>query len=223
MNESPQTGSPLQQPDSLRSDTGSPMTVVGICPASGLPVKLRSEWINVYCSRPFRCTYKIIGDRIILFQGDGFSDFAGEKCAVDTGNRIMDEAFGPDTPCIMIQDWSKFQGASFRARKYFIDDIVRNRRLIGIIFCNGNEFQNMSVRMGIALKLIPYEGLIEKDYPAAIRRAVRILEAHGLNPAAGEENIGDAALPELKTLEASLPAAGITGGSSPWFAALPLR
>lgn len=178
------------------------MTIVGACPVTGLPVRVKPGWINVYCSRTFRCSYKIIGDRIILFQGDGFSDYAGEKVAVDMGNRFMNEAFGPDTPCIIIQDWTKFKGATFRARKYFIDDLIRNKRLLGIIFCNGNEFQNMSVRMGLALKILPYAGEIERDYPSAIKRAVKILENHGLAPAAPEAGRNGAPLLELKRLEA---------------------
>ncbi len=198
-----QTTSTTQSANSALSDPAGAMTVVGACPVTGLPVRARPEWINVYCSRTFRCSYKIIGDRIILIQGDGFSDFTGEKIAVDTGNRIMDQAFGPDAPCIMLQDWTKFRGAKFRARKYFIDDLVQNKRLIGLIFCNGTEFQNMSVRMGLSLKIIPYVGEIEKDYPAAIRRALKILEDHGLEPDTREAGSGGAPLLELKTLEAS--------------------
>ncbi len=153
----------------------------GTCPVTGLPIRQKSEWINVYCSKSFRCSYKIIGSQMILFLGDGLADYEGEKIAVDTGNRIIAECFPENTRYIMLQDWTRFQKATFKARQYFIDDMVRSERLMGAIFFNGTEYLKMSTKLGRSLNILPYKVRVENNYTAALQQAIKILQSNNFS------------------------------------------
>ena len=150
------------------------------CSISGLPIHQQHEWADVYCSDPFRCSYQIIGKHIIVFQGNGFADTDGEKKAVDFGNLVIADGIPAGQPYVMVQDWTRYRGASFKARKYFIEDLVNSDRLLAIIFCNSSPWQNLSIKLGRALHIISFSALIELDYPTAIQRALRILSEHNL-------------------------------------------
>lgn len=160
---------------------------VGTCPVTGLPIRQKPEWINVYCSKTFRCSYKIIGLNMILFLGDGLADYEGEKIAVDTGNSIIAECFPGNTRYIMLQDWTRFQKATFKARQYFIDGMVKSERLMGAIFFNGTEYLKMSTKLGRALNILPYTVHVENDYATALQQAIKILQSNNFS------------VPEIKT------------------------
>jgi diguanylate cyclase (GGDEF)-like protein/PAS domain S-box-containing protein len=168
---------------------------VGTCPVTGLPIRQKSEWINVYCSKTFRCSYKIIGSQMILFLGNGLADYEGEKIAVDTGNSIIAEFFPDNTRYIMLQDWTRFQKATFKARQYFIDDMVRSDRLMGAIFFNGTEYLKMSTKLGRALNILPYKVRVENDYTAALQQAIKILKSNNFSVPKIKPEIK----PEIKT------------------------
>ena len=144
-------------------------------------MQLRQEthWLDVRCSQSFRCSYLTAGRNIIIFQGDGFADFEGEVKSVNFGQAIIDNHLDPDKPFIMIQDWSRYRNASHKARKYFIDNLVKNKRLKGIVFCNTTPLQAASVSLGSALNVMGFQGWLEDDLSGALRRALSLLETAG--------------------------------------------
>lgn len=163
----------MNKDEEINVDGGAP---TGVCPVSGLPVIQKPQWRDVYCSESFSCSYTIIGESIIMYQGNGFSDFDAEKKSVDVGNIIISKFIAKDKPCVVLQDWSLYEGSTFQARKYFIDDMVRQKSLGGVIFFNTTQMQRLSIRMGQAMGIVSFQGFIEPDYKAAILRALEMLK-----------------------------------------------
>lgn len=145
------------------------------CPVSALPIIQKPQWRDVYCGETFSCSYTIIGDSIIMYQGKGFSDFEAEKKSVDVGNIIISKFLSETKPCVMLQDWQNYEGSTFRARKYFIDDLVKHKSLLGVVFFNTNQTQRMSIRLGQAMGIVNFNAWIEKNYKAAILRALELV------------------------------------------------
>ncbi len=147
----------------------------GYCPVSGLPVIQKPQWRDVYCSEAFSCSYTIIGDSIIMYQGHGFSDYEAEKKSVDVGNILISKFISTEKPFVVLQDWRDYQGSTFQARKYFIDDMVKQKNPLGVVFFNTTQMQRMSIRMGQAMGIVSFSAWIENDYQAAILRAQDLL------------------------------------------------
>ena len=132
---------------------------------------------------------------MILFLGDGLADYEGEKIAVDTGNLIIAECFPDNTRYLMRQDWTRFQKATFKARRYFIDDMVRSEQLMGSLVFNGTEYLKMGTKLCRALNILPYNVRVKNDYIAALQQAIKILKSNNFSvPKIKPDN-----KPEIKT------------------------
>ena len=158
-----------------KDELPDPAEHTGHCPVSGLPVIQKPQWCDVYCSEAFSCSYTIIGESIIMYQGNGFSDYEAEKKSVDVGNILISKFISAGKPFVVLQDWRRYEGSTFQARKYFIDDMIKQKNPLGVVFFNTTKMQRMSIRMGQAMGIVNFSAWIEKDYQSAILRAQELL------------------------------------------------
>ena len=93
------------------------------CPVTGLPIFRRPEWTDVDFGRDYKLTVGILGDRIILNQPSGYGTLYDIKNALRLMSQAAAEMNNGGLPYVHISDYSKLQNASFKARKYFIDNI----------------------------------------------------------------------------------------------------
>ncbi len=114
----------------------------------------KDEWKNVAFDGGFITSYQFIDSSILLLQGQGYSNLEAEKQAVLFGNNILEDHLAPGQKYVMIQDWSGYENSSSKARQFFIDSIVKDPRIKGLIFCNTTWTQAITIKLAKTLKII---------------------------------------------------------------------
>ncbi|MGL1890641.1 MAG: diguanylate cyclase [Spirochaetaceae bacterium] len=141
------------------------------CLITGLLIRQHEEWSNVIFSQSFSCEYKILGDKTIVIKGRGYADLEAETLAIAFGDEIVKTYMGSEY--LMIQDWGEYKNSSGKARNAFIQSIVTDSALNGIIFCNGTPSQEISVLLGQKLGILNKEIRICKTYNEAAMIGLR--------------------------------------------------
>jgi len=114
----------------------------------------KNEWTNVVFDNGFTTTYQLINSSILILQGHGYSNFKAEKQSVLFGDNILNEHLPSGQGYIMIQDWLGYENSSSKARQFFIDVIVKDRRIKGLIFCNTTWTQTITIKLAKTLKIL---------------------------------------------------------------------
>ncbi len=149
---------------------------INICPVTGFKIFQKPEWIYVNFDQQYRSTLSIINDRILLSRPSGYIRLDSIKNAVGLISQIVGEHFENKNRYVMIEDFTNLDGSSIRARQYFIEYLIKRKRLIGLIFYGASPFTKLSIRLGRRFNLVKYNIQIVDDYPEAIRLAVQILD-----------------------------------------------
>ncbi len=153
-----------------------------------MPVFLeKNEWKKVRFDDRFSVSYKLVNHCILLIQGHGYSDYEAEKRAVLFGKTIVAELIPENHNYVMIQDWTHYKNSSSKARQYFIDSVVRDTRLAGVVFCHLNWSQAMTIRMAKALNILKFRMEIQPTRNQAVDAAMAMLAPV---PAKGCESSG---------------------------------
>lgn len=142
----------------------------------------KDEWKDVLFDGGFKTSYQFINTAVLVIQGDGYSNLEAEKQSVGFGNAILDDHLAPGQGYVMIQDWRRYKNSSSEARQYFIDSIVRDDRLRGIVFCNTSWSQTITINIAKTLKILKLSAHICQSLPEAVDMAEELLAAD----AAGE-------------------------------------
>ncbi len=83
---------------------------------TGLPVIRRPEWCNVSFGQKFQADFTVLGENILISRPFGDVDLKNARQAFDLGYQIIRQYIAEDTPYILIEDYSRFHGASLDAR-----------------------------------------------------------------------------------------------------------
>ncbi|MBU3915132.1 PAS domain S-box protein, partial [bacterium] len=142
-----------------------------ICPETGLSLIQRPEWIDVRCSDTFRITAKILDKSILVMIVKGFATLEGQKKSFELKNRIITEFFPGNHDYVIILDWTMVKGSSHRARQLFLANLVKQQPL-AIVFCLATRKQGYVPRISRAIKLLPYDLEICRNYQEAVQTAV---------------------------------------------------
>ncbi|HNY15962.1 MAG TPA: sensor domain-containing diguanylate cyclase [Treponemataceae bacterium] len=134
------------------------------------------EWERVVFSPKFSCSYALLGDRVLVVRGHGFSTEDTERASLAFGERILDANVSPDKSYVIIQDWCDYRNSTAEARKLFMDFVIGNRRLALLIFCNCTFTQSLSIKLGRALGFLRTSVLVCQSYHAAKSAAFGFLE-----------------------------------------------
>ena len=145
-----------------------------ICPVSGLPIIQKPEWINVSFDKDFHITFSILGGSVLLVQVSGRATLHGLKHAAMFLSKIETEVITKDR-FIRIEEWSNIKGVSREARRYYIDYIKNQKRLLGLIFCGLSPMLKTGVKLGKRFNILKFNVHIVDDYSDAVRLAKKIL------------------------------------------------
>lgn len=135
------------------------------------------EWERVVFSPKFSCSYALLGDRVLVVRGHGFSTEETERASLAFGDRILDANVSPEKSYVMIQDWRDYRNSTAEARKLFMDFVIGNRRLTLLIFCNCTFTQSLSIKLGRALGFLRTSVHVCHSYRAAKSAAFDFLES----------------------------------------------
>jgi len=144
------------------------------CPVTGLRVLRRPEWTDVSFGKDYKVTVSIVGDNILWVQPSGYVTLDNQINVLSFTDQVPAEAISGGKPYIHIEDWSRFQGASLAARKYYIDAMPKRNRITDVIFCYTSSMFKMSIKLGKRLSMVKFRVHIVDDYSEAIRLALEI-------------------------------------------------
>ncbi len=149
-----------------------------ICPVTELPILRRPEWTDVTFGKDYKVTVSIVGDSILLSKPSGYGTLPDIENALGLTSKVATEAIMGGNPYIQIEDYSNLQGTSLEARKYFIDNMKKRERLLGLIFCGTSSIFKMSIKLGKRLNIVKFNVQIVNDYSEAVKLAIKML-SHG--------------------------------------------
>ena len=153
-----------------------------ICPVTGLPITRRPEWTNVSLGKDCRLSVSLIGDSILLSKPSGYVTLHDIENASGLTSKVATEAITGGNSYVHIEDYSNLQGASLGARKYYIDDMKKWERLLGLIFCGTSSMFRMSIKLGKRLNIVKFDVQIVNDYSEAVKLALKILSTVKTQP-----------------------------------------
>ncbi len=118
---------------------------------ASLGVEERPEWTNRGFGSSYRLTVRVIGGRLLLCQPTGYGTLSDCEAALELTDEVAREAFGPGRTYVQIEDYRTLQGASFEARRHFIECMRSRDNLAGLVFCGASPLLRLSVRLGAKL------------------------------------------------------------------------
>ena len=162
---------------------------------SGLPVIRKPEWINVGFGKKFHADFTFLGDHILISRPSGYATLHDAQASFHLGYDIIRQcAPAQNAPYIIIEDYSKLEGVSIDARKFFINDHRQREHVMAMLFCHTSALFNLSIKLGKKIYAFSHDIIIAKDLSAAIDQAKSILSANDLFvpfTAKGPEPAGD--------------------------------
>ena len=150
-----------------------------ICHVSGLPIHRKPEWtdVNFDPDADYKATLSVVGDSIVFAPAAGYTKLRGIKNALKFQKKFEAEAFNGERPYVQINDWSDLRGATFAARKYYIEYMKKNRLLLGMIFYGVSALFKVSILLAMRLNVVKFHVQIVNDYSEAINLALELLSA----------------------------------------------
>jgi len=153
------------------------------CPVTGLTILRRPEWTDVSFGTDYRATVSILGDSILLAQPSGNATLGDVENVFRLEDKILTQDIPRGHPYVHIEDFSNALGASFEARKYFIDNMKkREQRLLGLIFFGTSPMWKLSIKLGKRLNIVKFDVEIVNDYSGAVKLALEMLSTGKTQP-----------------------------------------
>jgi len=162
-----------------KEDPNTGSASFAICPVTGLPILRRPEWtaVDFDTDTDYKSTFSMLGDRILLAQASGYATLRGVENVLRFLDNLETEAIDGDRLYVQINDWSDLQGASLDARKYYIDFMKKNERLLGLIFYGTSSLFKLSIKLARRLNIVKFDVQITNDYSEAVKLALKMLSA----------------------------------------------
>lgn len=151
------------------------------CPKTGLSIVQRPEWTMIEFGRDYLANFSILGGRILLSQPQGYITLPDTKASLALMDQAVSMDVGESEPYVMIEDLSRLKGASFEARKYFIDHLKKTELLRGLIFYNLSPLYRLSFKLAIRFITDSRPVKIVESYLAAVNGARDILKSEGIS------------------------------------------
>jgi len=153
-----------------------------ICPVTGLPITRRPEWTDVSFGKDYKLTVSILGDSIVLNQPSGYVTLHDVENTLRLSSKVVTEIITGGRPYVHISDYSNLRGASLEARKYYIDNMKKRERLLGLIFCGTSSMFRMSIKLGKRLNIVKFNVQIVNNYSEAVKLALKMLSTVKTQP-----------------------------------------
>jgi signal transduction histidine kinase len=144
-----------------------------ICPVTGLELQTKKEWQVKHLE--YECKIGVIAESIIIVEPKGNS-------VIDTFNLFWKSIENiinsfPDTKkFVLIDNYKNFNRASHKARKSYIKNIQKNKKIAMVIYMNLPRTLHVLVNVGITLNYLGFPVKISKNYIEAITSAIENLK-----------------------------------------------
>ena len=172
----------------LRKNTNIESLPGSICPVTGLPILRRPEWTDVSFGKDYRLTLSLLGENILLRRPQGNAILTDIQNTFRLNSQLVSEAIHGDIPFVQIEDLTNFHGMSLEARKYYIDYMKKNKRLLSLIFYGTSSMFKLSIKLAKRLNIVKFNVQIVNDYSEAVKLALKMLST-------GKIQLGDSLLP----------------------------
>ena len=145
------------------------------CPVTGLPIHRKPEWTDVAFGNKFSMTYSILGDGILFCKAYGYATLQDARNASRFAYKLAADAFPGVCSYVQVEDYSDFQGGSIEARRYLLNVISKNKRLVGLIFFGAAPVSRMSINLANRANIFKFDLKIAENYKHAIELALEML------------------------------------------------
>ncbi len=119
-----------------------------ICPATGLRVFTRPEWINKKVRDSFTANFYVISNSIIYSRPEGKADLEGVEKSLELNNEVVEYVSQFNENYLQIEDYADLKSSSQAARRYFTYRMKASRVIRALIFCNLSPPLAMAVKIG---------------------------------------------------------------------------
>jgi signal transduction histidine kinase len=165
-----------------RKDTAGPgQAPKHCCPMTGLSIVQRPEWTFINFGRDYLANFSILGGRILLSRPQGYITQPDAAASLALMDRTALEIAGEAAGYVLIEDLSGLRGASFEARRYFINHMKKTDRMMGLIFYNVSPVYRLSFKLANRFYRDPRPVQIADSYSEAVKIAGDILAAKGIS------------------------------------------
>ena len=151
--------------------------IVSTCPVTGLPVYTRSEWLDVKLGSNYFMSVSIVGDQILMGKISGESDLPAVISATKFMNRVIQEVFGSEKKFVYVEDFTELKNLTTDCKKYYMRFLESQKQMKALIICTVSPLIMLAIRLSSRLKIVKYNGMVEKDIPSALKRAVEIINS----------------------------------------------
>jgi len=146
------------------------------CPVSGLPVTRRPEWTDIDLGNGYSVSFEFIGDRILLSRSKGWKRANRQTIQqlFRERRKILDQMLAKNKTFVELRDYGHYRGISSReSRDQFIAEMRKDRhRVEAFISFNAPRAVKIGFSVWGRLFRAPFPVLIEKDYAAAMQKAL---------------------------------------------------
>ncbi len=141
----------------------------------GLEIQSRPEWTDVRFGKDYMLSFSLIGKSILLLQVSGHATLLEVKKSLLFFDDIIREVIPEDQDFLMVENLSNIESVSREARKYFIDYLLKQERLQGLIFYGVSPLQKLSISLGRRRNIVRFYVDTANNYIDAIKCAQKIL------------------------------------------------
>ena len=156
--------------------------VATACSVSGLPITRRPEWTDIDLGNGYSVSFEFIGDRILLSRSKGWKHANRQtiKQLFRERREVLDRMLGENDTFVELRDYGHFKGISSReARDQFIAEMRKDKdRIETFIGFNAPRAVKIGFSVWGRLFRAPFPISIEKDYAAAIQKALAATTLH---------------------------------------------
>jgi len=154
---------------SPNSDSGS------VCSETRLSLYEKSEWATIRTSKNYKISITLVADNIVWLRPSGYAKTSDLRRALDFTKNFRAKVLPGNRPYVQIDDWSNLKGSSFRARKFYIRDLRRRKRLLGLVYYASPTALRIAIQLGKRFKIFAFTIEIAQNFSDAVSLAHKIL------------------------------------------------
>jgi len=149
------------------------LKIIGNCPVTGLTLKTKDSW--KYKDKEYFIHPYAIGDgSIIIINSKGKPNVKTIKFGINVFTEIQ-KSFKNIEQFVLISDQKDVKPLPTGARRYYIDYVKDNPKIIGAIFYNVNSVTRLSLKLGKSLNITKVNVLAANSYSESISIAYNMI------------------------------------------------
>ena len=151
------------------------------CSVFGLLVTAQKEWQGQNFDAAYTANFSLIGKSTVYSLPVGSVTLQGLRSSVRLLDKVAENVSSSDGRYILVEDASRIKSTTIEARKYFIDYLIGNERVLSLVFCNVSPLFRVGIKIGQRFNTTNREMFIADDYAEAIKLAMQLCDKHKLH------------------------------------------